>query len=113
MPNCLVLSVLLPSRVVAEVSVLLEVRVPYVSVSLLSKQSSESSKCSAFAKPMLPHPPRPDVTFFCDIDYDPFLVMQDKQKMYGFTISLYEYEATIPTLWNAVKGVYPELFALS
>lgn len=22
----------------------------------------------------------------------------------GFTISLYEYEATIPTLWNAVKG---------
>jgi len=39
--------------------------------------------------------------------------MQDKQKMYGFTISLYEYEATIPTLWNAVKGVYQELFALS
>jgi alpha 1,2-mannosyltransferase len=22
----------------------------------------------------------------------------------GFTVSLYEYEATIPTLWNAVKG---------
>lgn len=22
----------------------------------------------------------------------------------GFTISLYEYPATIPTLWNAVKG---------
>jgi len=23
----------------------------------------------------------------------------------GFTISLYEYEATIPTLWGVVKGV--------
>jgi alpha 1,2-mannosyltransferase len=45
----------------------------------------------------------PDVTFFCDIDYDPFLIMQDQNKLYGFTISLYEYEATIPTLWAAVK----------
>ncbi|KAF7793212.1 hypothetical protein EIP86_004321 [Pleurotus ostreatoroseus] len=45
----------------------------------------------------------PDVTFFCDLDYDPFLVMQDQNKVYGFTVSLYEYEATIPTLWDAVK----------
>ncbi|KDR81624.1 hypothetical protein GALMADRAFT_263909 [Galerina marginata CBS 339.88] len=45
----------------------------------------------------------PDVKFFCDLDYDPFLIMQDQNKMYGFTVSLYEYEATIPTLWNAVK----------
>ncbi|KAF4579014.1 glycosyltransferase 15 family protein [Pleurotus pulmonarius] len=45
----------------------------------------------------------PDVTFFCDLHYDPFLVMQEQKKVYGFTISLYEYEATIPTLWNAVK----------
>ena len=26
---------------------------------------------------------RPDVTFFCDLDYDPFLVMQDQDKVYG------------------------------
>lgn len=26
------------------------------------------------------------------------------QRFSGFTLSLYEYEATIPTLWNAVKG---------
>jgi len=45
----------------------------------------------------------PDVKFFCDLDYDPFLIMQDQNKVYGFTISLYEYEATIPTLWSAVK----------
>jgi len=45
----------------------------------------------------------PDVKFFCDLDYDPFLIMQDQNKVYGFTVSLYEYEATIPTLWNTVK----------
>lgn len=26
------------------------------------------------------------------------------QHYVGFTISLYEYEATIPTLWKAVRG---------
>ncbi|PFH54343.1 glycosyltransferase family 15 protein [Amanita thiersii Skay4041] len=46
---------------------------------------------------------RPHVKFFCDLDYDPFLYMQDNQKVYGFTISLFEYIETIPTLWDAVK----------
>lgn len=45
----------------------------------------------------------PDVKFYCDIDFDPFLLMQDQNKVYGFTISLFEYEATIPTLWDTVK----------
>ncbi|KAF8350696.1 glycosyltransferase family 15 protein [Amanita rubescens] len=45
----------------------------------------------------------PSVTFFCDLNYDPFLYMQDHNKVYGFTVSLYEYIETIPTLWNAVK----------
>ena len=54
--------------------------------------------------------------------------MQDQKKVYGkfcvqtlltrtlndniflgFTISLYEYEATIPTLWDTVKGLHPIL----
>jgi alpha 1,2-mannosyltransferase len=46
----------------------------------------------------------PDIKLFCDVDYDPFLMMQDQNKVYGFTISLYEYQATIPTLWNVVKS---------
>ncbi|KAI0934140.1 hypothetical protein AcW1_005758 [Taiwanofungus camphoratus] len=50
----------------------------------------------------------PDVTFFCDLDYDPFLVMQNEKKVYGFTVSLYEYPATIPTLWGAVKDFIAE-----
>ncbi|KII88494.1 glycosyltransferase family 15 protein [Plicaturopsis crispa FD-325 SS-3] len=45
----------------------------------------------------------PDVKFFCDVNYDPFVFMQDNNKVYSFTISLYEWEPTIPTLWDAVK----------
>ncbi|CAE7130478.1 unnamed protein product [Rhizoctonia solani] len=45
----------------------------------------------------------PNVKFYCDIDYDPFKVMKDGKKVYGFTVSLYEYPATIPTLWDATK----------
>lgn len=40
----------------------------------------------------------------CDLNYDPFRYMQDHGKKYGWTISLYEYEATIPTLWQHTKG---------
>ncbi|WVO13927.1 hypothetical protein L204_101552 [Cryptococcus depauperatus] len=53
----------------------------------------------------------PSVKFFCDLAYDPFLFMQDQNKVYGFTISLYEYIETIPTLWDAVKefiAVHPQ-----
>ena len=40
-------------------------------------------------------------------DYDPFLVMQDEKKVYGFTLSLFEYIETIPTLWDNVKSASP------
>jgi alpha 1,2-mannosyltransferase len=46
----------------------------------------------------------PDVDFTCDIQFDPFLYMQDHNKTYGFTVSLIEFGATIPTLWQATKG---------
>lgn len=47
---------------------------------------------------------RPHVTFYCDLNYDPFLYMQDNKKKYGFTISLPEYGETIETLWDTTKG---------
>ncbi|TFK22522.1 glycosyl transferase [Coprinopsis marcescibilis] len=50
----------------------------------------------------------PDVHFHCNIDFDPFLYMEDNQKVYGFTISMYEYESTIMTLWNHVQGTYTD-----
>ncbi|KAH8921868.1 glycosyltransferase family 15 protein [Atractiella rhizophila] len=45
----------------------------------------------------------PDVDFWCDVDYDPFLLMQANNKKYGFTISFVEYKRTIETLWSTVQ----------
>ncbi|CDS05164.1 hypothetical protein LRAMOSA07693 [Lichtheimia ramosa] len=42
----------------------------------------------------------PGVKFSCDIDYDPFRLMQERDLKYGFTIALQEYLLTIPTLWE-------------
>lgn len=41
----------------------------------------------------------PKVHFFCDIDYDVFRYMQDRNKTYGFTINLYDAPLSIPSLW--------------
>lgn len=45
----------------------------------------------------------PNVHFHCNIDYDPFLYMEEHDKIYGFTIALYEYQKTIPTLWGHIR----------
>ncbi|KAI0681663.1 nucleotide-diphospho-sugar transferase, partial [Cerioporus squamosus] len=50
----------------------------------------------------------PDVHFHCDIDFDPFLFMEDHNKTYAFTITMYEFGATIPTLWDSVKEFVQE-----
>ncbi|KAI8636502.1 glycolipid 2-alpha-mannosyltransferase-domain-containing protein [Parasitella parasitica] len=42
----------------------------------------------------------PDVSFFCDLDYDPFKFLKDNSKEYGFTITLKEIPETIPSLWE-------------
>ncbi|KAK3658751.1 putative mannosyltransferase ktr4 [Elasticomyces elasticus] len=41
----------------------------------------------------------PNVHFFCDVDYDVFRYMQDHNKTYGFTVSLYDSPWTVRTLW--------------
>ncbi|GAA5869008.1 hypothetical protein JCM8547_003249 [Rhodosporidiobolus lusitaniae] len=45
----------------------------------------------------------PGVEYFCDIDYDPFHFMQANNKVYSFTIALYEYRRTVETLWDATR----------
>ncbi|KAH3675918.1 hypothetical protein WICPIJ_009208 [Wickerhamomyces pijperi] len=50
----------------------------------------------------------PDVEYFCDFQYDPFRVMRDNGKKYGFVIALHEYEETIPTLWDTVMDFLEE-----
>lgn len=42
----------------------------------------------------------PDVHFFCDIDFDPFLFMKVNKKKYAFVIALKELQQTIPSLWK-------------
>ncbi|KAI8818618.1 Mnt1 protein [Fimicolochytrium jonesii] len=50
----------------------------------------------------------PDVHFYCDIDEDPFRFMQENNKLYGFTVSLTEFRATIPTLWETTRAFMTE-----
>ncbi|KIY45679.1 glycosyltransferase family 15 protein, partial [Fistulina hepatica ATCC 64428] len=51
---------------------------------------------------------RPGVDYFCDLDYDPLKFMENTEKVYGWTISFYEWEPTIPTLWATVKEFMEE-----
>ncbi|GAA6011630.1 hypothetical protein JCM11491_004711 [Sporobolomyces phaffii] len=45
----------------------------------------------------------PSVKFFCNLDYDPFRLMQEKKAKYGFVVSLYEYRETVESLWKFTK----------
>ncbi|KAF7355951.1 Glycosyltransferase family 15 protein [Mycena venus] len=45
----------------------------------------------------------PDVQFYCDIDFDPFLFMEGEDKKYAFTITFPEFKRVIKGLWPAVK----------
>lgn len=67
--------VLLQARAFGQIQVLLAGRVRYI---YFSRQA-----CS------LKIPLRPDITFFCDLDFDPFLFMQDNEKVYGMHTSDY------------------------
>lgn len=56
----------------------------------------------------------PGIKIHCDLDYDLFKFMQDNDKAYGFTISIHEFEATIPSLWQHTKDfikLHPEYIA--
>jgi alpha 1,2-mannosyltransferase len=44
--------------------------------------------------------------FHCTLAFDPFVYMEEQKKVYSFTIALYEWGATIPTLWDTVKSAF-------
>ncbi|OLY81892.1 Glycolipid 2-alpha-mannosyltransferase [Smittium mucronatum] len=50
----------------------------------------------------------PDVKYYCQLDYDPFVYMKENNKMYGFNMAPNEYMVTIPTLWNTTKAFMKE-----
>ncbi|GMM27843.1 hypothetical protein DAMA08_005590 [Martiniozyma asiatica (nom. inval.)] len=41
----------------------------------------------------------PATDYYCSVDYDLFKFMEDNNKTYGFTISLYDNPLTVETLW--------------
>ncbi|KAH8801849.1 glycosyltransferase family 15 protein [Flagelloscypha sp. PMI_526] len=56
----------------------------------------------------------PDVHFHCNVLRDPFKYMEQHDKVYSFTITMYEFQATIPSLWDTVKAFirkHPEYVA--
>ncbi|KAJ1895470.1 hypothetical protein LPJ66_004573 [Kickxella alabastrina] len=50
----------------------------------------------------------PDVEYFCDIDYDPFLFMRENGIKYGWNIAMTEFMDTVATLWNATMAFAQE-----
>ncbi|KKA30286.1 hypothetical protein TD95_003880 [Thielaviopsis punctulata] len=42
----------------------------------------------------------PEITYFCDITYDPFLKMIEHNKTYGFTIAVKELKETVPNIFR-------------
>lgn len=50
----------------------------------------------------------PNIQLFCDIHEDPFRVMKEQKKKYSFVLSLYEYQETIPTLWDTTQKFMKE-----
>ncbi|ODQ66174.1 glycosyl transferase, partial [Nadsonia fulvescens var. elongata DSM 6958] len=46
----------------------------------------------------------PDVKFYCDMTYDPFVQMEKTDKVYGFTIAIKELAETVPNLFRASKA---------
>ncbi|KAJ2495951.1 hypothetical protein GGH96_006146 [Coemansia sp. RSA 1972] len=45
----------------------------------------------------------PDVEYYCDIDYDPFVYMRDNGIKYGFTIAPREGRYTVESLWHHTR----------
>jgi mannosyltransferase len=42
----------------------------------------------------------PEITYFCDITYDPFVEMARANKTYGFTIAVKELKETVPNIFR-------------
>jgi mannosyltransferase len=54
----------------------------------------------------------PNVQYLCDFQYDPFELLRVNNKIYGFVITLHDYENTLPSLWSNIEKFmqqYPHL----
>ncbi|KAI5799230.1 glycosyltransferase family 15 protein [Peziza echinospora] len=46
----------------------------------------------------------PHVDFYCNMTYDPFRYLQEREMVYGWTISVYDNPDTITSLWPTVQS---------
>ncbi|GME75061.1 unnamed protein product [Ambrosiozyma monospora] len=56
----------------------------------------------------------PDVQFNCNMNYDPFKIMRENDKVYGFTMAPLELHTTVQTLWASTleyMKTFPERIA--
>jgi hypothetical protein len=56
----------------------------------------------------------PSTSFYCDQLYDPFTFMRENNKRYSFVMTMYEFRATIETLWSSTREFakkYPQHIA--
>ncbi|KAA8911544.1 nucleotide-diphospho-sugar transferase [Sphaerosporella brunnea] len=56
----------------------------------------------------------PSTSFYCDQLYDPFTFMRENGKRYSFVMTMYEFRATIETLWSSTREFakkHPEYIA--
>lgn len=83
---------------------MLSLGVPY------ADRESYHNMCRFFSRAFYKHPLlkeyefywriEPNVSFRCDINFDPFDYMKQNNKKYGFVITIREFMASIPTLMN-------------
>lgn len=51
------------------------------------------------------------VRYFCDVTYDPFRLLAERDMYYGFVITIVETPNTIPTLFDTVRA--PSCYSLA
>lgn len=50
----------------------------------------------------------PGTSIYCDQLYDPFTFMRENKKRYSFVMTMYEFKATIETLWSSTREFFKE-----
>ncbi|ORY79076.1 nucleotide-diphospho-sugar transferase [Protomyces lactucae-debilis] len=46
----------------------------------------------------------PSVEYYCDFLEDPFKTLREKKAKYGWVMAMYEFDRTIPTLWETTQA---------
>lgn len=85
---------------------------------LYGNNPSYHKMCRFFSNSFFQHPlvkkrewywrVEPNVEFFCDLTYDPFVEMEKHGKKYGFNVAIHELYYTVPGLFRETKAFVKE-----